>query len=153
MQRTSGAWWREHSERTSYHDFGKKKNWTSSERFTSVTYVFHFWIGSQSEGIAFTIQFFQVQLDWSHRNLFPPTEHRFWIRFHQSAKWLSPVLSTSAWPSLCVSILVFFSIFKLIVFSMLNENFLVTLMKSEEVKKIGNCCCFVLFFIKVQCCQ
>ena len=31
---------------------------------------------------------------------------------------------------------------------MLNENFFVTLMKSEEVKKIGNCCCLVLFFIK-----
>ena len=41
-----------------------------------------------------------------------------------------------------------FSIFKLIVFSMLNENIFVTLTKSEELKKIGNCCCLVLFFIK-----
>ena len=40
--------------------------------------------------------------------------------------------------------LVFFSIFKLIVFSMLNENFFITLMKSEEVKKIGDCYCLVL---------
>ena len=30
---------------------------------------------------------------------------------------------------------------------MLNENFFVTLMQSEEVKKIGNCRCLVLFFI------
>ena len=132
------------SEKTSCHDF----YWTSSKSFTSLTYGFHLWIGSQIEGITFTIHFFQVQLDWSRRNLLLPTEHLFWIRFHQSARWLSPVLSTSAWPSLCTSILVFFSIFKLIVFSMLNENFFVTLMKSEEVKKIGNCCCLVLFFIK-----
>ena len=31
---------------------------------------------------------------------------------------------------------------------MLNENVFVALMKSEEMKKIGNCCCLVLFFIK-----
>ena len=29
---------------------------------------------------------------------------------------------------------------------MLNENFFVTLMKSEEVKKIGNCRCLVRSF-------
>ena len=51
-----------------------------------------------------------------------PIEHLFWIRFHQSAKRLSFVLCTSARPLLCASILVFFSIFELIVFSMLNEN-------------------------------
>ena len=121
---------------------------TSSESFTSVTYGFHFWIGSQIEGITCTMHFFQVQLDWSRRNLLLPKENLFWIRFYQSAKRLSLVLSTSAWPSLCASILVFFSIFRLIVFSMLNENFFVTLMRSEEVKKIGNCCCLVPFFIK-----
>ena len=98
--------------------------------------------------ITFTIHFFQVQLDGSRRNLSLPTEHLFWIRFHQSAKWLPLVLSTSARPSLCASVLVFFSIFKLIVFSMLNDNVFATLMKSEVVKKIGNCCCFLLFFIK-----
>ena len=67
-------------------------------------------------GITFIIQFFQVQLDWSRRNLSLPTEQ------------LSLVLCkfTSARPSLCASILVFFSIFKLIVFSMLNENFFYT---------------------------
>ena len=105
----------------------KKKNYRiSSEPFASVTYVFHFWIRGQSEGITFTIQFFQVQLDWSRRNLSLPIEHLFWIHLRQSAKWLSLVLCTSAWPSLCASILVFFSTFKLIVFSMLNENFFVT---------------------------
>ena len=60
---------------------------------------------------------------WSRRNLSLPTEHLFWIRFHQSAKWLSLVC---AWPSLCASILVFFSIFKVIVFSMLDEIVFVT---------------------------
>ena len=65
------------SERTSYHDFAKRNHWTSSERFTKVTYGFHFWIGSQSVGITFTIQFFQVQLDWSRRNLSLPIEHLF----------------------------------------------------------------------------
>ena len=59
--------------------------------------------------------FFQVPLDWSRRNLSLPTKHLFWIRFHQSAKWLSLVLPTSARPSLCASILVLFSIIKLIV--------------------------------------
>ena len=28
-------------------------------------YAFHFWSGSLSVGITFTIQFFQVQLNWS----------------------------------------------------------------------------------------
>ena len=125
MQSTSGAWWREQL-RTSYHDFEKKNYWISSERFASVTYVFHFWIRGQSEGMTFTIQFFQVQLDWSGWNLSLPIEHLFWIHLRQSARCLSLVLCTSAWPSLCASILVFFSIFKLIVFSMLNENFFVT---------------------------
>ena len=104
----------------------KKNYWTSSEHFISVIYVFYFRIGSQSEGITFTIQFFQVQLDWSCQNLSLPIDHLFLIRFHQSIKWLSHVLCTSAWPSLCTSILAFFSIFKLIMFSMLNENFFVT---------------------------
>ena len=125
MQRTSSAWWREQL-RTSYHGFEKKNYRISSEPFASVTYVFHFWIRGQSEGITFTIQFFQVQLNWSRRNLSLPIEHLFWIHLRQSAKWLSLVLCTSAWPSLCASILVFFSTFKLIVFSMLNENFFVT---------------------------
>ena len=64
-------------------------------------------------GITFIIQFFQVQLNWSRRNLSLPTEQ------------LSLVLCkfNSARPSLFALILVFFSIFKLIVFSMLNENF------------------------------
>ena len=100
--------------------------WTSSEHFTSVTYGSHIWIGSQSVGITFIIQFLQVQLDWSRRNLSLAIKYLFWIRFRQSAKWLSLVLCTSAWPSLCASILVFFLILKLIVFSMLNENFFVT---------------------------
>ena len=114
------------SERTSYHDF-EKKYWTSSERFTSATYVFHFWIGSQSEGITFTIQFSQVQLDRSPRNLSLPIEHLFWIRFRQSAEWLSFVLCTSVWLSLCAWILVFSSFFfLLVIFSMLNGNFFVT---------------------------
>ena len=77
-------------------------------------------------GITFMIQFFQVQLDWSRRNISLPIAHLFWIRFRQSAKWLSLILCTRAGPSLCASILVFFSIFKLTVFSMLNENFFVT---------------------------
>ena len=67
----------------------KKNILTSSERFTSVSYGFHFWIGSLSVGITFVIQFFQVQLYWSRRNLSLPIEHLFWIRFRQSAKWLS----------------------------------------------------------------
>ena len=91
------------------------------------------------------LHFFQVQLDWSCRNLSLSTEHLFWIRFHWCAKWLSLVCT---WPSLCISILVFFLILKLVVFNKLNENVFITLMKSEEVKKIGNCCCLVLFFIK-----
>ena len=96
----------------------KKKNYRiSSEPFASVTYVFHFWIRGQSEGITFTIQFFQVQLDWSRRNLSLPIEHLFWIHLRQSAKWLSLVLCTSAWPSLCASVLAFILIFKVIVFS------------------------------------
>ena len=90
------------SERTS---FEKKKLLKSSEHFTSVSYGFHFWIESQSVGIAFIIQFFQVQLDWSRQNLSLPIEHLFWIRFRQSAKWLFTL------PSLCASTLVFFSIF------------------------------------------
>ena len=78
-------------ERTSYHDSQlEKKLLTSSEHFTIVSYGFHFWIRSQSVGITFTsIQVFQVQLDWSHRNLSLPIEHLFGIRFRQSAKWLS----------------------------------------------------------------
>ena len=71
-------------------------------------------------GITFTIQFFQVQLDWSRRNLSLPTEQLFWIRFRRSAKLssfhLSCVNFSSARPSLSASILVFFSISKLIVF-------------------------------------
>ena len=67
----------------------RKNLLTSSERFTSVSYGFHFWIGRQSVGITFIIQFFQVQLDWSRRNLSLSIEHLFWIRFRQSAKWLS----------------------------------------------------------------
>ena len=93
-------------------------------------YVIHFWIGSLSVGITLTIQFFQVLLDWSRWNLSLLIEHLFWIRFRQSAKWLSLVLCTtcSGWPSLCASVLVFFSIFKLYMYvcSMLNENFFVT---------------------------
>ena len=61
---------------TTTPDFEKKKL-TSSERFTSVSYSFHFWIGSQSVGITFIIQFFQVQLDWSRRNISLPIEHLF----------------------------------------------------------------------------
>ena len=37
-------------------------------------------------GITSTMQFFQVQLDWSRRNLSLGIEHLFWIRFCQSAK-------------------------------------------------------------------
>ena len=37
-------------------------------------------------GITFTIQFFQVQLDWSRQNLSLPMEHLFWIRFRRSAE-------------------------------------------------------------------
>ena len=37
-------------------------------------------------GITFTIQFFQVQLDWSRRNLSLPIGHVFWTRFCRSAK-------------------------------------------------------------------
>ena len=118
------------SDRTSYHDFAKRNYSTSSESFTSVTHDFYFWIGSQSVGITFTIQFFQVQLDWSRRSLSLPIEHLFLDSFSSIgwAKWLSLVFCkfTSAWPSLCPSILVFFSIFKLTVFKMLNENFFVT---------------------------
>ena len=58
-------------------------------------------------GITFTIQFSQVQLDRSRRNLSLSIEHLFWIRFRQSAEWLSFVLCTSAWLSLCAWILVF----------------------------------------------
>ena len=124
--RTSGVWWREQLRKNKLPWLWKKIYWTSSEHFTSVTYGSHIWIGSQSVGITFIIQFLQVQLDWSRRNLSLPIKYLFWIRFRQSAEWLSLVLCTSAWPSLCASILVFFLIFKLIVFSMLNENFFVT---------------------------
>ena len=48
----------------SYHDF-EKRYIEHSERFPSVTYGFKFWIDSQSVGITFTIQVFQVQLDSS----------------------------------------------------------------------------------------
>ena len=34
---------------------------------------------------------------------------------------------------------------------MLNENFFVTLMQSEEVKKIGNCRCLVPFLHARKC--
>ena len=47
-------------------------------------------------GITFTLQFFQVQLDWSRRNLSRPIERLVWIRFCQLAKWLALVLCTSA---------------------------------------------------------
>ena len=114
----------------------KKHYWTSSERFTSVTCCFHFWIGSQSVGMTFTIQFFQVQLDWSHWNISLPIEHLFCINFHQSDKWLSLVLCTSAWPSLCASLLVFFSIFKLIAFTALNENFFYTNVFTQIVEHV-----------------
>ena len=50
------------SERTSYHGF-------------------HFWIRSQSVGITFTMQLFQVQLDWSRRNLSFPIEPFFGFAF------------------------------------------------------------------------
>ena len=55
--------------------------------------------GSKSVGITFTIQFFQVQLDWSHRNLSLPIEHLFWIRFRRSAK-------LSGFHLFCVNLLV-----------------------------------------------
>ena len=74
------------SDRTSYHDFAKRNYLTSSESFTSVAHDCYFWIGSQSVGITFTIQFFQVQLDWSRRSLSLPIEHLFWIRFRRSAE-------------------------------------------------------------------
>ena len=70
-------------------------------------------------GITFTTQFFQVQLDWSRRNLSLPIEHLFLDSFSS----IGQVDFTS--PSLCSSKLVFVSIFKLIIFSMLNENFFV----------------------------
>ena len=85
--------------RTSYHDFAKRNYLTSSERFISVTYGFHFWIGSQSVGITFIIQFFQVQLDWSRQNLSLPIEHLFWISFRRSAK-------LSGFHLFCVNLLV-----------------------------------------------
>ena len=37
-------------------------------------------------GITFSIQFFQVQLDWSRRNLSLPQSIIFWIRFRRSAE-------------------------------------------------------------------
>ena len=133
------------SEKTSYHDFEKnillsifRTLYQHNLRLSFLDYEPNLW-----ENIH--LHFFQVQLDWSCRNLSLSTEHLFWIRFHRSAKWLSLVCT---WPSLCISILVFFLIFKLIVFNKLNENVFITLMKSKEVKKIGNCCCLVLFFIK-----
>ena len=81
------------SERTSYHDFAKRNYWTSSERFTGVTYGFRFWIGSQSVGITFTIQFFQVQLDWSRRKSLASDRAYFLDSFSSMgwAKWLSRV--------------------------------------------------------------
>ena len=135
----------------------KEIYWTSSESFTTVTYGFHFWINWEpdwGDNIHHTLLSSATGLE-SQKSLASDRD-LFWIRFHQSAKWLSLVLSTSAWPSLCASTLVFFSIFKLIVFSMLNENVFVALMKSEEVKKIRNCCCLVLFsikFIELACTQ
>ena len=105
------------SERASSHDLHLL---TSFERFTSVSYGFHFWSRSQSVCIAFIIQFFQVQLDWSRRNLSLPIEHLFLDWFPS----IGQVASTS--PLLCTSILVFVSIFKLILCSMLNENFFLT---------------------------
>ena len=70
----------------------KKKLFTSSERFTSVTYGFSHFGGDN-------IQFFQVQLDWSRRNLSLPIEHLFWIRFRRSAK-------LSGFHLFCVNLLV-----------------------------------------------
>ena len=67
--------------------------WTS-KLLTSVIYGFHFWFASQSGGLTFTIQFFQ--LDWSRRVLSLPKEHLIWIRFRQLAEWLLIVLCTSA---------------------------------------------------------
>ena len=119
-------WWREQPRKNKLPTTLKKNYWTSSEHFTSITYIFHFWVGSQSEGITFTIQFFQVQLDWSCQNLSLLIDYLFWICFRQLGKWLSLVLCTDAWLSLCASLLVFCSTFKLIVFGMLNENFFVT---------------------------
>ena len=97
------------------HDF-EKKILTSSQRFTKVSYSFLFWIGSQSVGITFIIQFFQVQLDWSRRNLSLPIKHLFLDSFSS----IGQVAFTSS--SLCPSILVFRSIFKLF-FSMSNGFF------------------------------
>ena len=78
----------------------KKKLFISSERFTSVTYHIRLQsFGSKSVGITFTIQFFQVQLDWSCRNLSLPIEHLFWIRFRRSAK-------LSGFHLFCVNLLV-----------------------------------------------
>ena len=57
----------------------------------------------------------------------------FGFVFRQSAKRL--VLCASAWSSLCSSILVLFSIFELIVLSMLNEKFFVTC-KAKRWRKL-----------------
>ena len=81
--RTSSAWWSKQLRKNKLPRLTtlKKKLMTPSERFTSISYGFHFWIGSQSVGITFTIQFFQVQLDWSRRILSLPIEHLFGFVF------------------------------------------------------------------------
>ena len=83
------------SEKISYHDF-ENKFIEHPNVLLAVTYGFHFWLRSQSVGITFTIQFFQMQLDRSRRNLSLPLEHLLRIRFRQSAKRLSLILCTSA---------------------------------------------------------
>ena len=69
-------------------------------------------------GITFTIQFFQVQLDWSRRNLSLPIEHLFWIRFRRSAR-------VSGFHLFCVNLLVHDLRFVILVFfSMLDSHVL-----------------------------
>ena len=122
------------SESTSYHNFAEKNYWASSERFTSITYGFHFWIGSQSVGITFTIQFFQVQLDWSRRNLSLPIEHLFWIRFRRSAK-------LSGFHLFCVNLLLHDLRFALQYesFRFLNLLFLVCWLKTSSLHVKWRC--------------
>ena len=133
------------------HDF-KKKILTSSERFTSVSYGFHLWIGSQSVEITFTLQFFQVQLDWSRRRFSLLRSRRVVTQrcvttLITAAKETTVVFANrkSGFHFTFASIPVFLSIFKLTVFSMLNKHFFVTC----KVKRWGKLKIVVLFFIKL----
>ena len=113
--RTSGAWWREQLRKN------KLPQLTPHERFTSVSLIrlsFLDWEPSCGDNIHHTFLSSATGLE-SPKSL-ASDRASFWDSFSSIG------LVAFASPSLHASMVVFFSIFKLTVFSMLNENFFAT---------------------------